>query len=244
MQDFKKHLKDIAMFALILLCLALTLYCLFKDKESTEMLNTDLLAKEEEPTKEEMEEEDRAIYHVDIKGAVENPGVYEVMDGAIISDVIALAGGLKEDAYDEGINLSKKISDEMVIYIYTDAEVKENLTANKATSSPNNPTKDTSCNSSSYDITDCITMTESVIVPGVGSSNTESTKTEETNKIININTATKDELVTLSGIGDTKAQAIIDYRNSNGNFTSIEGLLNVTGIGDAIFAKIKDFITV
>ena len=64
------------------------------------------------------------------------------------------------------------------------------------------------------------------------------------NELININTASKSELTALNGIGDVKAQAIIDYRNTNGNFKSIEDILNVSGIGDAVFAKIKDYITV
>ncbi len=62
--------------------------------------------------------------------------------------------------------------------------------------------------------------------------------------IININTATKSELENLEGIGDKKAQAIIDYREANGSFQSIEDIMNVTGIGEKIFLNIKDKITV
>ena len=61
---------------------------------------------------------------------------------------------------------------------------------------------------------------------------------------ININTATLEELDTLSGIGPVIAQAIIDYRQANGPFTSIEQIKDVRGIGDALFEKIKDRITV
>lgn len=64
----------------------------------------------------------------------------------------------------------------------------------------------------------------------------------DTNKV-NINTATKEELMTLSGIGEAKAQAIIDYRITNGNFSSIEDLLNVNGISETLFNTIKEFIT-
>lgn len=62
--------------------------------------------------------------------------------------------------------------------------------------------------------------------------------------LININTADSSELQTLSGIGPTKAQAIIDYRNANGDFQKIEDIKNVSGIGDATYNNIKDFITV
>lgn len=64
------------------------------------------------------------------------------------------------------------------------------------------------------------------------------------NSLININTATKEELTALNGIGDAKAQAIIDYRNENGYFSSIDELLNVSGIGEKTFEKNKDLITV
>ena len=244
MQDilfiFKKHSKDIIIFALILLCLLLTIYSIFKDDHSLDTVNTDLITNEDEI--EEDKEEKPIAYYVDIKGAVENPGVYEVKEGAIISDVIAQAGGLKENAYEEGINLSKKVSDEMVIYIYTDSEVEESIAKNPPTSNSDKKTSDSTCHSTSYDITDCITLTESLIIPGNEQNNTNGNLEE--NRIININTATKEQLDSLSGIGEVKAQAIIDYRSVNGNFTKIEDILNVDGIGDALFAKIKDFITV
>ena len=59
-----------------------------------------------------------------------------------------------------------------------------------------------------------------------------------------LNTATKEELMTLSGIGESKAEAIIKYREDNGTFKTIEEIKNVSGIGDAAFEKIKDSITV
>ncbi|MDE7281598.1 MAG: helix-hairpin-helix domain-containing protein, partial [Ruminiclostridium sp.] len=68
-------------------------------------------------------------------------------------------------------------------------------------------------------------------------------QTESVDKI-NINTASKEELMTLSGIGETIAQRIIDYREEYGNFSSIEEIKNVTGIGEVRFSNIKDQITV
>lgn len=66
----------------------------------------------------------------------------------------------------------------------------------------------------------------------------------EKSGLVNINTADKSELTTVSGIGESRAQAIIDYRESNGSFKSIEDIKNVEGIKDGLFAKIKDKITV
>ena len=73
-------------------------------------------------------------------------------------------------------------------------------------------------------------------------STSQSGKTKE--GLININKATKEELMELYGIGEVKAQAIIDYREENGSFVSIEDIKEVPGIGDKTFEKIKDKITV
>lgn len=61
---------------------------------------------------------------------------------------------------------------------------------------------------------------------------------------VNLNTASSEELTTLSGIGSTRAEAILAYREEHGSFSSIEDIKNVSGIGDGIFEKIKDSITV
>lgn len=61
---------------------------------------------------------------------------------------------------------------------------------------------------------------------------------------VNINTADKDELMSLSGIGESRALAIIEYREQNGFFKNIEDIMNVSGIKDAMFEKICDYITV
>lgn len=61
---------------------------------------------------------------------------------------------------------------------------------------------------------------------------------------VNINTAKKESLMTLPGIGESKADLIIDYRESNGSFVSIEDIMNIQGIKEGVFNKIKDSITV
>lgn len=72
----------------------------------------------------------------------------------------------------------------------------------------------------------------------------ETAHVKPSTNLININTANADTLATLDGIGPSKAQKIIDYRSSNGNFTSINEIMNVSGIGEKTFEKIKNNITV
>jgi competence protein ComEA len=72
----------------------------------------------------------------------------------------------------------------------------------------------------------------------------QSIAAEEKSGLVNINTADISELVTLSGIGQSRAEAIIDYREKNGAFGSVEDIKNVDGIKDGLFSKIKDKITV
>jgi competence protein ComEA len=62
--------------------------------------------------------------------------------------------------------------------------------------------------------------------------------------LVNLNTASLEELETLSGVGPSTAQKIVDYRTANGGFTSIEQLMDVPGIGDAKYAAVKDSITI
>ncbi len=179
-------------------------------------------------------------FYVEIKGAVNNPGVYKVNDDNIINDVISLAGGLKSNAYTQNINLSKNVSKEMVIYIYTNYEY-------SLLSKPEEKT--TECNCPKQDISVCteqgisvITSDESKMEQVISEENVENDENE--NSKVNINTALKDQLTTLSGIGDAKAQNIIDYRNENGLFASIEDIKNVSGISEKLFEQIKEFITI
>lgn len=231
----KKYVKEIIFGILICICIGISCYGFFYEKDNSEIIQNDNFVANTSKEERKEEKETQKI-HVDIKGAIKKPGVYEVEEGAIVSDIISIAGGFNEDADQENINLSKKVSDEMVIYIYTTKEVKSNNVKKSSTTSK-------SCNSSSYNIKDCVEKKETIIIPG--ENNTEITNEESSiPQIININTASKTELMSLNGIGEVKAEAIIDYRNKNGNFKSIEEIGNVKGIGDVIFAKIKNYITI
>ena len=177
-----------------------------------------------EVEKVEVDLKDDLVY-VDIKGAVKKPGVYKINSDKKIIDVITIAGGLMENANTDNINLSKKVTDEMVIIIYTDEEVKNS------------------------NIVDTVikVIDKECVCPNIqndGCINTEiNDSITNVNKTININTATLEELMSINGLGETKAKAIIKYREENGYFKIIDDLLNVSGIGEALFEKIKEYIT-
>lgn len=176
---------------------------------------------------------------VDIKGLVNNPGVYELEKGAIVNDLINLAGGIKSNASTENINLSRQLQNEMVVIIYSKNEVAK-LKESKLT--------DNTCKCPEIEITECVNNGSSVIESGENKDNSNESSSEtnssssETKKI-SLNTATKEELMTISGIGEAKALAIIEYRSKN-KFNSIEELKNISGFGDKLFDQIKDYITV
>lgn len=165
---------------------------------------------------------------VDIKGAVKNPGLKVLDVGSTVSDLITLSGGLLDNADTSLINLSKKLADEMVIIVYTTDEVQE---LKKGDTSIKVIDKECICPKVTNDA--CINHDTFV-------------NEEQNNQIsgqININTATKEELMTLTGIGETKANAIIAYRNVS-PFKTIEEITNVNGIGASTYEKIKNNITI
>ena len=161
---------------------------------------------------------------VEVKGYVNKPGVYEIYDELVVEDVINLAGGLKENANIETINLSKKVYDEMVIIISSNEEISD--LKNQGTSIKYIE-KDFICPRLIND--SCITVT-----PSQDDINL-STK-------ISINNATLEELITLPGIGEAKARDIIEYRKKN-KFKTLEEIMNIKGIGKSIYEKIKDKIS-
>ena len=167
--------------------------------------------KEKEETKE-IEEE---TLIVDIKGEVNAPGIYEVPKGTRVMDVITSAGGLTGNADTSQINLSKKVSDEMVIIVDKQGEVASNSEGIR---------------------NDARIDTSEALVSGGSNEVT-------VNGPVSINQGTKEQLMTLPGIGEVKAQAIIDYRNSQGGFQTLEELMEVKGIGESTFNKLKENIT-
>ena len=168
---------------------------------------------------------------IDIKGAVKNPGVYELKDGSVVKDAIDVSGGLLESANTEHINLSKKIVDEMVIIIYTNEEIQEMTEGSKSVK-----VVDKECICPKIENNACIDNNNKY-------ANISSEINQSTSNKISLNNASKEELMTLNGIGESKASAIIEYRNNNGLFKQIEDITNVKGIGNSVYEKIKDRLT-
>jgi competence protein ComEA len=179
--------------------------------------------------KEDKVEESQKYLFVDIKGAITNPGVYQVKENSRIADVIKTAGGLTKESDTSVLNLSKQVTDEMVIIIYTKEQIKKfregNVTIKEVIK---------------YIEKDCKCPDPSINKACI---NEDEKQEGNSNFLISINTATKEQLMNLPSIGESKALSIIDYRTKNGLFKDITDLKNVTGIGDSIFDKIKDLIT-
>lgn len=171
--------------------------------------------KEEKPT--DKKEINKVV--IDIKGAVNSPGTYELTDEKRVSDAIEIADGLLDNAYTKNINLSKKLTDEMVIVINTIDEI-NNLLKEKE----EERIAADICLKESSEYNCCIEKEQSI-----------------TSKI-SINNSSIEELMTLPGIGKMKAENIINYRTSNGPFKSVDEITKVEGIGESLYAQIKDLI--
>lgn len=204
----KKKLFSIVVFTIVLLIIFLLSFMIDDEKE------------EEVPLKinNETEEIIMTTFKVDIKGAITNPGVYEVNNGDRVIDVIEKAGGLLKSANTNYINLSKEVTNEMTIWIYTNKEIEKLELGNTIIEYI-----EKECNCPSVNNSACINTPNA--------------------SLVNINTAPLQELLTLSGIGESKAKAIIEYREKT-PFTKASDIMNVSGIGESAFEKIKDYITI
>ncbi|GBG93912.1 competence protein ComEA [Ligilactobacillus salitolerans] len=161
---------------------------------------------------------------VDVKGAVIHPGVFQVKADQRVTEVLEKAGGPSKEADLNQVNLSVKLADQMLVYIPTKGE---NVTIKSPALIDQNPG-----------------LTGDPTSEDAQSASLDSTGENQAGNKINLNTATKEQLTQLNGIGDKKADQIIAYRQQNGNFKTIEDLKNVSGIGDKTFAALADQITV
>ena len=160
---------------------------------------------------------------VHICGAVSAPGVYELPAGSRIIDVVEAGGGFLPEADEACCNLAEEIVDGCQIYIMTKTEsCADGQTEKKAgiQTSPDSDMRTTDRN------------VRSNSAPALE------------NGLVNLNTADVAALMTLPGIGESRAKAIISYREQHGAFAQIEDIMKISGIKQAAFSKIKDKITV
>lgn len=166
-------------------------------------------------------------FYVHICGEVRNPGVYEVAPGSRIFQVVELAGGLTGEAAQDYLNMALETADGMKITVPSreDAAAWERGAPGEGDGQGQAPGE-----------------RAWVETPAAASGETGAGETRPGK--INLNTADREELMTLRGIGEAKAEAIIRYREEQGPFQTIEEIMNISGIKEAAFQKIKDDITV
>lgn len=165
----------------------------------------------------------QAMIYVDVCGAVANPGVFQLAAGSRVFQAIEAAGGYLPEAALTCVNRAGVLTDGQQLYILTQEEMeRQGLDPAEMSGA-----SDGQMNGST-----------------VTGQNTGMTAQVQQDNRININTADEAQLTTLTGIGATRAQAIIAYREENGPFAAIEDIMNVQGIKEGTFAKIKDEIVV
>ena len=165
----------------------------------------------------------QAMIYVDVCGAVANPGVFQLAAGSRVFQAIEAAGGYLPEAALTCVNRAGVLTDGQQLYILTQEEMeRQGLDPAEMSGA-----SDGQMNGSA----------------GTGQNTGMTAQVQQDNRI-NINTADEAQLITLTGIGATRAQAIIAYREENGPFAAIEDIMNVQGIKEGTFAKIKDEIVV
>ena len=221
----------------IIVILIIVLYAIITNKKLQENKYNDIVLKEDleiDEVIEESETQKEEICNIDIKGAVKKEGVYKINCDNTVNDAIKIAGGLTKEADTSITNLAKKISNEMVIIIYTKEEVKNSNIVDTVVKVVE---KECVCPNIQND--SCINTEITDEIENNASNDNENSN----NSLININNANLEKLKELPGIGESKAKAIIKYREENGKFNKIDDLLNVDGIGTILYEQIKMYIT-
>lgn len=147
-------------------------------------------------------------------GAVQDPAVYHFPADARVCDAIEAAGGFSQDADTRWLNLAQHLQDAQMLTVYTCQETAQ--------------------------------MKEQGIRSGADSSDggTSGSDRAEGQDLVDLNTATREQLMTLPGIGESKADAILRYREENGPFSCTEDVMNISGIKNSVYARIREQITV
>lgn len=216
MKYLEKYRNKVVVFVMLSLLMILSVVYTWQRQRTTHEFVSDDLMKIEETVVSETSESEEILQDiiVDIKGAVKLPGVYQMTTQDRVIDLIEKAGGILANGDTETVNLAQKLTDQMSITILDKNQVQELSTNNGE---------------------------------GIDSANKELQNfwniSSQTSKI-DINTADISQLETLPGIGPSKANAIVAYREEHGSFQSIEDIQNVTGIGAKTYEKLQESIQV
>lgn len=174
-----------------------------------------------QPTAEESPNVGSGRIFVHVCGAVRREGVYKLPPDARVVDAIRAAGGCTKKAASYGINQAEALKDGVQVYVPTKAELRKE--------------------------TDGVDrVLASIGVEGVrtGLSSQGMNSGEGGDALININLATKEELMKLNGVGEAKAELIITYRQAKGGFKDVKDIMKIKGIKQKFFDKIKDKICI
>ena len=201
----------------------------FENKDNDKMtniessINTDNDKSEENKEQKDDNSKEQIVngggIFVHIDGHINNPGVYEIKENDRIKTLIDKAGGFKEGYSIKNINLAAKLSDGDKIYIPSVSEEKNSENNNNININSSGKGQNVKADRNNVSIM-------------------------KNNSKININTANISELKQITGIGESTANKIIDYRENVGKFKKIEDIKEVKGIGDAKYESLKNKITI
>lgn len=214
------NLKNKIIIAVGVIIIAITVGIYFyrttKDNSEIEITEDNLTTNTAVENNNEIVEEENNTIVVHITGEVNYPGVVVLKEGARVVDAIEAGGGETDEADLSSLNLAYMLSDGEKIYVPNKEETSQESQEREYITSA----KDNSEQSE------------------------KGAKSTGTNFKININTAKQEELTQITGIGESTAKKIIEYRTQNGKFKSIEDIKNIPGIGDSKFNAMKEEITV
>ena len=178
---------------------------------------------------------DSTVIWVHVCGAVRKAGVYELPAGSRVFEAVQEAGGFAADADESYVNQAQRLSDGAKLVIPTVEQVEEAAGDSRTEAGQIGIVEQAGVQEAGYGVSDAGT--------GDGAGQTDPVSAAADGRI-NINTASEAQLCEIPGIGATRAAAIAAYRQEHGGFSSIEEIMNVSGIKEGTYAKIKDRITV
>lgn len=203
------------------------------EKQTSPKTETEIQIQSEEKVEDKpFKREDGCTIYVDVGGSVVNPGVFCLNEGSLVIDAVNKAGGLSKESSKEfvgrNINLSQPLVNNQKIYL----PYKEELVCELVQLKQEEISDDV--------VTEVPTEPPYTDIAGNNNTAPSNSEGEDDDLCVNINTATKEQLVTLNGIGDSTAEKIIQGRP----YTLIEDILNVPGVGESTLTNIQSDICI